>query len=119
MNPEKSIIGYGLFYIPHAEDEEEIYKLLTLKEDYDEIESEKTRMIKVWQHIHEVIDNFIILPLNTIQYNKCKFMEEYDLDLDDTYSDEEVYFRTNVILNTLVKDYLKKEHEELFYETIS
>jgi hypothetical protein len=114
MSPEKSIIGYGLFYVPHAEDEEEIYKLLTLKEDVIDIEVEKNRCVNVWQHIHNVIDNFIILPLNTRQYNKCKFMEEYDLDLDDTYSDEEIHFRTNIVLNTLIKDYLKKEHAELF-----
>ena len=114
MSPDKSIVGYALFYIPHAEDEEEVYKLLSLKEDSLEIEEEKNRMIKVWQYIHNVLDNFIILPLNNRQYNKCKFFEDYDLDLDDTYTDEEIYFRTNVVLNTIIKDYLKKEHQELF-----
>lgn len=114
MNPEKSIVGYGLFYIPHQEDEEEVYKLFALKEDVIDIEVEKNRLINVWQYIHTVIDNFIILPLNTRQYNKCKFIEDYDLDLDDTYTDEEIYFRTNIVLNTIIKDYLKKEHEELF-----
>lgn len=112
MNPDKSIIGYCLFYIPHKETEEEIYKLLVLDDSLEYIEKEKERLWEVWKIIHPVPDNFIILELNQRQYDKCKFIEDYDLDLITVENDTDIYFRSNVILNTLIKDYLLKEHKE-------
>lgn len=110
MNPSKAVVGYGLFYIPSDQNEEN-FMLLCVCDNDETVDKILEDNYNYWKNIFHIRDNYIKIELNLRQMDKLKFIADLILQTDE-YTDEDDQLEHTMVIDYLIENYLKREHPE-------